>query len=428
MDPQPLIGDFYVNTTRNAEIFIAVYVSTVGFVATIGNICVLFILLRFNTFRKKSINYLLVNIAASDLGVSFSGYPMTSSSAFAGYWLFGDGGCHYYAFCVYTCSCSAIGSHVAVAVYRYIYVCKPAHKHKLTAKLTFTVIASIWAFALFWTVSPLLGWSRYTYEPFRFSCSLDWTGRSLAHITYNSACVFGVFVLPLIVMIYCYYEVGKRSNQINPDRRDERDKGMAVFLQIQKKEKKIDVHVTKMCFLSTMSFVIAWTPYTILCIWVVSINSDVQLSLAASLLPTLFAKSSCAMNPLVYFLSSSRYRRDFFKIFRRPRRAREFNGTDPYRQTERDANAGGPSNRADDNPLYLRRTVSPTGDISASVYFNKERIYIGDIKPAGISQEATLMQKDAEVLSLTSSNSSVFQVVVKEPKKKFEMTTVQIEI
>ena len=46
-------------------------------------------------------------------------------------------------------------------------------------------------------------------------------------------------------MIYCYYEVGKRSNQINPDRRDERDKGMAVFLQIQKKEKKIDVHVTK---------------------------------------------------------------------------------------------------------------------------------------------------------------------------------------
>ena len=91
----------------------------------------------------------------------------------------------------------------------------------------------------------LLGWSRYTYEPFRFSCSLDWTGRSLAHITYNSACVFGVFVLPLIVMIYCYYEVGKRSNQINPDRRDERDKGMAVFLQIQKKEKKIDIHVTK---------------------------------------------------------------------------------------------------------------------------------------------------------------------------------------
>ncbi len=303
-------------------------------------------------------------------------------------------------------------------------------EHKLTRKLTLTVIATVWAFALFWTVSPLLGWSRYTYEPFKLSCSLDWTGRTLAHTTYNWACVFGVFVVPLVIIIYCYYEVAKRSNQINPERIDERDKGMAVFLQIQKKEKKIDTHVTKMCFLSTMSFMIAWTPYTILCLWVVSINSEVQLSLEASLLPTLFAKSSCVMNPLVYFLSSSRYRRDFFKIFRRPRRAREIEGTAPYlrdpNQTQQDTDAR--QSRAGDNPLYLRRTMSPSGDISASVYFNKERIYIGDIKPAGISQEATLMQKDADVLSLSSSNSSVFQVVVKEPKKKVDTTTMQIEI
>ncbi|KAJ8041578.1 Rhodopsin, G0-coupled [Holothuria leucospilota] len=63
-------------------------------------------------------------MAFSDLCVSFTGYPMTAISSYSGRWLFGPGGCQFNAFCVFTLSSSTMGTHAALAVYRYIYVCK----------------------------------------------------------------------------------------------------------------------------------------------------------------------------------------------------------------------------------------------------------------------------------------------------------------
>ncbi|XP_038069891.1 visual pigment-like receptor peropsin [Patiria miniata] len=421
-----LVGDIYINMTRQAQIFVAVYVTTVGTIATVGNISVLIILLRFNTFRKKSINFLLINMAASDLGVSISGYPMTSSSAYAGHWLFGDSGCRYLAFCVYTFSCSTIGSHVALAVYRYIYVCKPASKHKLTPKVTFIVLVVIWAKALFWTVTPFIGWSSYTYEPFGLSCSLDWTARTFSHLSYNVACVLGVFVAPLAVMLACYYRVAKRSNQVDPTRMEERDLGVAMFLQMHRKDVKVDFHVTKMCVLMTLSFMIAWTPYTVVCVWVVF--NKLELNIVASLAPTLFAKSSCMMNPLIYFIASSRYRRDFLRMFRASGSGAPTGQSGDRTEGGRSSKPGTSAAGDGSGAVYLRRTTSPSGDISASMYFNKERIYIGDIKPSGIDKEAKLIGKDPDVLSMSSSNTSdEYRVYVKE-MKKVEEPIVQLEI
>ncbi|XP_022104350.1 visual pigment-like receptor peropsin [Acanthaster planci] len=451
-----LVGDIYINMTREAQLFVAVYVTTLGTVATIGNISTLIILLRFSTFRKKSINFILINMAVSDLGVSISGYPMTSSSAFAGHWLFGDSGCRYIALCVYTFSCSSIGSHVALAVYRYIYVCKPSlirgeglhhdflwpsvfsptimslTEHKLTPKVTFKVMGIIWAYVFFWTLTPFLGWSSYTYEPFGLSCSLDWTGRSVSHLSYNTACVLGVFFAPLIIILYCYFRVAKRSNQVDPTRMEEKDLGVVMFLQMHRKDVKVDFHVTKMCIMMTASFVIAWTPYAVVCIWVVF--SRLELNTATALAPTLFAKSSCMMNPLIYFIASSRYRRDFLRMFRASQSgAPALQGSGggaglPLADVSRSQKAG-PSTASDNTrgALYLRRTTSPSGDVSASMYFNKERIYIGDIKPSGIDREAKLIHKDPDVLSMSSSNTSEYQVVVKETKKA-EEPTIELEI
>jgi len=90
---------------------------------------------------------------------------------------------------------------VVISVFRYIIICKPQisikmHKlscfelrlylflfffcylfykeYRLTPRLcSFCIIGAI-AYALIWTVTPFLGWSSYTYEPFRTSCSFDW--------------------------------------------------------------------------------------------------------------------------------------------------------------------------------------------------------------------------------------------------------------
>ena len=58
--------------------------------------------------------------------------------------------------------------------------------------------------ALFWSILPLLGWGSYALEPFRTSCTLDWTNPSKSYVTTAAiGCVF----LPALSMAVSYCKV-----------------------------------------------------------------------------------------------------------------------------------------------------------------------------------------------------------------------------
>ncbi|XP_071495423.1 visual pigment-like receptor peropsin [Diadema antillarum] len=392
--------------SKTGYLLTALYLTVVGVVATIGNITVICVLCRYGTFRKRSINMILLNMAVSDLGVSIAGYPLTAVSGYWQRWLFGDVGCQFYAFCVYTLSCSTICSHVVIAIYRYVYIVKPDLRPKLSANLTYMAICGIWVYALLWTVPPFLGWSSYVYEPFGTSCSINWFGSSVSDISYMVACTLFVYALPIMVMLYCYLRVAKKIRGINPQRTEERDAGVLVFGKLRRRESKIDTHVTKMCFLMMITFVIVWTPYAIESLWAAHAHNVSDL---ASVLPTMFAKSSCMMNPIIFLFSSSKFRRDVRRLVSQPANENVEERTTTQR-TQR--------------TFYVRQTAqeaNPMDNYSASVYYDKERIYIGQMRATNIQKEAELLQRDPEALSIRSSSGSEsdVQFVLKDRPNRY---------
>ncbi len=80
----------------------SVYLGLLTFFGILNNGLVLVLYARYRNLRNP-INLFLVNISVGDLSVSVFGSPFTFASNVGRRWLFGPGGCTWYAFIVTVC-------------------------------------------------------------------------------------------------------------------------------------------------------------------------------------------------------------------------------------------------------------------------------------------------------------------------------------
>ncbi len=85
---------------------------------------------------------------------------------------------------------------------------------KVSLSLVLKVLVSVWTYSLFWTVTPLIGWSKYAPEPYNVTCSIEWYGETLADISYVWCCFFFLLVVPLAIMVYSYHGIYKHSSNL----------------------------------------------------------------------------------------------------------------------------------------------------------------------------------------------------------------------
>ncbi|PIK54405.1 putative rhodopsin, G0-coupled-like [Apostichopus japonicus] len=267
---------------------------------------------------------------------------------------------------------------------------------KLTAAVTRRVIIALWCHAFFWAVTPLIGWSKYDYEPFGTSCSIDWISRTVNNYSYMLLTTITNYVIPIIIMVICYTKIIRRSRKVDPLRVEERDRSMRVINKLDQLEIKIDNHVTKMCVVMTCSFIIAWTPYAVESLWMS--QSTVFVGPISSTLPTMLAKSSCMMNPLIYLTSSSTFRRDVVKLLRRASRQR------PILDDNIQAPTGDGNGPRSSGRFYLKNTKNAHGKSSCAIYFDKKQIFIGDVSPENIEKDSSLAQRDPDRISVRFSS------------------------
>lgn len=165
----------------------------------------------------------------------------------------------------------------------------------------------------------------------------------------------------------------------------------------------ITVHIfhwfcVQMCVAMTCVFLIAWTPYAVWSLWMT--KGTFVAGPISSTLPTMLAKSSCMMNPLVYLTSSSTFRRDVFKILRVGRSRSLTSGgekrNDPA--VER-ADSGQASGR-----YYVKNNKNRDGKSSFAIYFDKKQIFIGDVTPEDIEKDSSLAQRDPDKISVRFSS------------------------
>ncbi|XP_050707468.1 uncharacterized protein LOC126992698 isoform X2 [Eriocheir sinensis] len=303
--------------SRENLLVIGIYLLVVGFTSTIGNCLFVAVLKRRLKALRDGQTVLLLNAACCDLAISLTGYPYSTLSSFYGGWFFGDVMCQLYGFLCFTLNEVQMNTLVVIAVFRYISVCRPQFKYLLTPALARRCLLCVWVYCLLFTAPPLLGWSRYVLEPSAVSCSTDWHDRTPAGVAYSMSLVVFCFLVQVFALVVCYTKIFTKSKSLSlrrPDpalenhRDDDRssageDAGGCkyyVCLCERSLNNRVDKHVLWVNLLMVLSFITFWTPYALTSI--VSIFRD-DLGTFWYVFPTVFAKTSCMMNPLIYGLS-----------------------------------------------------------------------------------------------------------------------------
>uniref|UniRef100_A0AAQ4REQ8 Retinal pigment epithelium-derived rhodopsin homolog n=1 Tax=Gasterosteus aculeatus aculeatus TaxID=481459 RepID=A0AAQ4REQ8_GASAC len=269
---------------------VAGYLITAGVISLFSNIVVLLMFWKFKELRTAT-NFIIINLAFTDIGVAGIGYPMSAASDIHGSWKFGYAGCQIYAALNIFFGMASIGLLTVVAIDRYLTICRPD--------------IAAWLNAVFWSSMPVVGWASYAPDPTGATCTINWRQNDVSFISYTMAVIAVNFVLPLSAMFYCYYNVSatvkryKASNCLDSANIDWSDQ----------------MDVTKMSIVMIIMFLVAWSPYSIVCLWA-SFGDPKTIPAPMAIIAPLFAKSSTFYNPCIYVIANKKFRRAIIGMVR----------------------------------------------------------------------------------------------------------------
>ncbi|KAL4641864.1 hypothetical protein GN956_G10491 [Arapaima gigas] len=276
---------------------VAAYLITAGVISLASNIVVLLMFVKYKELRNAT-NAVIINLAFTDIGVAGIGYPMSAASDLHGSWKFGFAGCQIYAALNIFFGMASIGLLTVVAIDRYLTICRTDIGQKMTTFSYTVMIVAAWINALFWSSMPVVGWAGYAPDPTGATCTINWRNNNTSFISYTMAVIFVNFLIPLSVMFYCYYNVSvtmKRYSATNT-------------LDSMNIDWSDQMDVNKMSIVMIAMFLVAWSPYSVVCLWA-SLGDPRTIPAPMAIIAPLFAKSSTFYNPCIYVIANKKFRR-----------------------------------------------------------------------------------------------------------------------
>ena len=265
-------------------------------IGIIGNLMVIVVIQKKRYLRTKT-NFLLANLAASDLMANVLGYTLAVSRAFPipnatlGTFL-----CKSNSYYLAASLCSILILTV-IALERYSAIVKPmSSRLKLKKRTLRYFIIVIWIFAIA-AATPLVYFADFnsTYR----RCARTWS--ITAKTIFWTTVLVAFNGVPLMIMIFCYIHIIRSlyfGRRIVP---------MNIPAEVDAREKK---KVIQLSIIVTLVFVLSYTPFAV----VKELETRIPVSnkiVALSLLSTLL---SSVLNPFIYAFQSSNYRQAFKEI------------------------------------------------------------------------------------------------------------------
>ncbi|XP_041808499.1 pinopsin-like [Chelmon rostratus] len=277
------------------------FILVLGF---LGNFLVLLVFSRFPQLQTP-VNLLLINISASDMLVCLFGTPLSFAASVRGRWLTGSYGCRWYGFSNALFGIVSLVSLSLLSFERYSVVLRSTQPHSSQYCRARLAVAASWLYSLVWTLPPLLGWSSYGPEGPGTTCSVQWQQRSATARSYITCLFVFCLLLPLLLMIFCYGRIllalqavarqVSRINRSSAERRDSRVLLMVVSM--------------------VTGYLLCWLPYGVMAM-LASFGRPGVVPPAASLIPSLLAKTSTVLNPFIYVLLNNQFSRCFLYMIR----------------------------------------------------------------------------------------------------------------
>ncbi|XP_061735269.1 teleost multiple tissue opsin 2b [Nerophis ophidion] len=275
-----------------------------GFIMTFGFLNNLVVLLLFCKFKKlrTPVNMMLLNISVSDMLVCVFGTTLSFASSIRGRWLLGRSGCNWYGFIN---SCFGIVSLISLVILSYdrYSTLTVYNKQGPNYRKPLLAVGGSWLYSLVWTVPPLLGWSSYKQEGAGTSCSVSWTAQTAQSHAYIICLFIFCLGLPVLVMIYCY---GRLLWAVKQVRRVGKIRKTAA--------RRREYHILFMVLTTAACYLLCWMPYGVVAMMATFGPPDI-ISPVASVVPSLLAKSSTVINPLIYILMNKQFYKCFLILF-----------------------------------------------------------------------------------------------------------------
>ncbi|KAL4656556.1 pinopsin-like [Arapaima gigas] len=284
--------------SRTGHTVVSVFLGSIMVFGFLDNLVVLVLFCKFKTLRTP-VNVLLLNISVSDLLACVCGTTLSFAASVRGRWLVGRHGCMWYGF---VNSCFGIVSLISLAGLSYDRYCTLTVYNKGVQEYRRPLLAvgGSWLYSLLWTVPPLLGWSSYGLEGAGTSCSVTWTERTPQSHSYIICLFIFCLMLPVLVMVYCYGRLLCAVKQVGKIRKT----------AVRRRE----YHILFMVITTVVCYLLCWMPYGVVAL-MATFGQPGIIPPVASVVPSILAKSSTVINPLIYILMNKQFYRCLLVLF-----------------------------------------------------------------------------------------------------------------
>ncbi|KAM6948742.1 pinopsin-like [Aplochiton taeniatus] len=288
----------YRTLSPTGHLIVAVCLGFIGTFGFLNNLIVLVLFCRYKTLRSP-INMLLINISVSDLLVCVVGTPFSFAASTQGRWLIGTSGCVWYGFANSLLGIVSLISLAVLSYERYSTMIGPTEVDATNYRKVCQGICLSWLYSLAWTLPPLLGWSRYGPEGPGTTCSVDWTGKTANNVSYIVCLFISCLLVPFMVILYCYGKLLHAIKQVS---------GINASMCRRREQR-----VLFMVVIMVVCYLLCWLPYGVMAL-LATFGPPGLVTPEASIVPSVLAKTSTVVNPIIYIFMNKQFYRCFWAL------------------------------------------------------------------------------------------------------------------
>jgi len=294
-------GSCFENLARQWKVGKTLTYCLLFIISLAGNTLIGIIVYKTKRMRTST-NFLIVNMAMSDLLLPIFLFPKVVTELYVDSWVIGgalgQALCKLHIFLSDVSVTVSIQSLTLITVDRFRAVVFPLRSPLISPKLCTFIIPVTWIIAMS-IQSPFLFAFRLTGYPGKLLCERDWSGafgESSSFANYILAIFVVCIYIPIVLMTVLYsIIVLKLKSQPTPG-----EQSINAAQQRQKRER----NMLKMVIAIVLSFAVCWVPFTIFILLDKVSRSIINYFFAAQII----ARANCAINPCICLFFSRNYR------------------------------------------------------------------------------------------------------------------------
>ncbi|XP_050739319.1 histamine H2 receptor-like isoform X2 [Eriocheir sinensis] len=268
--------------------------------ALFGNVMVIMTIVRHRGMRTRT-NMLLGNLAVADILVAVFDMPIALTTIIYHDWMFSQTFCVVNGFAVGLGLMLSVHTLMWISIHKFLSITRPFARNVTQSQIVVMMLV-IWTWTILYnlTSTPLI-----VYKKGSSQCGPVIPKLLMQRIHSGLNTIFNL-VVPMSVMVYCYYKIFKEVKTHLARMRDFADVGVRNSL-IQQKQ------ITETLCIVLLLFFIFWAPYIVYSMSLVFCGEKC-VPLIFNPISYLCGYMNSACNPVIYALRSQSFRRSFKEI------------------------------------------------------------------------------------------------------------------